>query len=167
MAIEQEQFGANAWLVDELRAQYLADPNSVSDAWRAFFQTDVLPVAPTAPAPFAASAPVPVAPPAAAPAAAAPVTAAPVAAAPAEGEPIRGAAAAIAANMTRSLEVPTATSFRNIPARLLEVNRQGINSYRSRVGLGKVSFTHVIASAIVRAIADAVPNMNNGFAEGA
>ncbi len=167
MAIEQEQFGANAWLVDELRAQYLADPNSVSDAWRAFFQTDVLPVAPAAPAPFAASAPAPVAPPAAAPAAAAPVTAAPAAVAPAEGEPIRGAAAAIAANMTRSLEVPTATSFRNIPARLLEVNRQGINSYRSRVGLGKVSFTHVIAFAIVRAIADAVPNMNNGFAEGA
>ncbi|MFM8531969.1 MAG: 2-oxo acid dehydrogenase subunit E2, partial [Ilumatobacteraceae bacterium] len=57
--------------------------------------------------------------------------------------------------------------FRNVPARLLEVNRAGINSYRSRVGLGKVSFTHIIAYAIVRAIADAVPNMNNGYAEGA
>ena len=75
------------------------------------------------------------------------------------------AGAAIAANMIKSLEVPTATSFRNVPARLLEVNRQGINNYRARVGLGKVSFTHIIAFAIVRSIADGVPNMNNGFAE--
>ena len=164
MAIEQEQFGANAWLVDELRAQYLADPNSVSDAWRSFFQTDVLPVAPSSPAAVAPAAPVAPTPAVAAAAAPAAVAAAP---APVEGEPIRGTGAAIAANMTKSLEVPTATSFRNIPARLLEVNRQGINSYRSRVGLGKVSFTHIIAYAIVRAIADAVPNMNNGFAEGA
>ena len=163
MANEPEQFGANAWLVDELRAQYLADPNSVSEAWRSFFSTDVLPSAPAA----APTAPVVTA--AVAPAVAAAVPAAAATSAPVgdviDGEPIRGAGAAIAANMTKSLEVPTATSFRNVPARLLEVNRQGINSYRARVGLGKVSFTHIIAYAIVRAIADGVPNMNNGYSE--
>ena len=161
MATRPEQFGANAWLVDELRAQYLADPASVSEAWREFFSSDVLPTAAApSPAPVTSVSAAPAAPAAPAPAAAA---AAPTAA-PA-GDPIRGAAAAIAANMTKSLEVPTATSFRNIPARLLEVNRQGINNYRARVGLGKVSFTHIIAYAIVRAIADGVPNMNNGYAD--
>ncbi|MEY4175296.1 MAG: putative 2-oxoglutarate dehydrogenase component, partial [Actinomycetota bacterium] len=80
------------------------------------------------------------------------------------GEPIRGAGVAIAQNMERSLSVPTATSFRNIPAKLLEVNRSVINGYRSRTGQGKVSFTHLIGYAIVRAIADAVPGMNNSYA---
>ncbi|MEI6401479.1 MAG: multifunctional oxoglutarate decarboxylase/oxoglutarate dehydrogenase thiamine pyrophosphate-binding subunit/dihydrolipoyllysine-residue succinyltransferase subunit, partial [Actinomycetota bacterium] len=82
------------------------------------------------------------------------------------GEPIRGAGVAIAANMERSLSVPTATSFRNVPAKLLEVNRKVINGYRSRSGQGKVSFTHLIGYAIVRAISDAVPAMNNSYAEG-
>ena len=62
---------------------------------------------------------------------------------------------------------PTATSFRDIPAKLLEVNRKVINGYRSRSGQGKVSFTHLIGYAVVRAIADAVPNMGNSFAAGA
>ncbi len=68
--------------------------------------------------------------------------------------------------MERSLSVPTATSFRNIPAKLLEVNRNVINGYRSRSGLGKVSFTHFIGYAIVRAITDAVPAMRNSFTTG-
>ncbi|MEO7371399.1 MAG: multifunctional oxoglutarate decarboxylase/oxoglutarate dehydrogenase thiamine pyrophosphate-binding subunit/dihydrolipoyllysine-residue succinyltransferase subunit, partial [Ilumatobacteraceae bacterium] len=63
--------------------------------------------------------------------------------------------------------VPTATSFRNIPAKLLEVNRKVINGYRSRSGQGKVSFTHLIGFALVRAIADAVPNMNSAYTAGA
>ncbi len=75
--------------------------------------------------------------------------------------------ATIAANMARSLTVPTATSFRNVPAKLLEVNRKVINGYRQRSGIGKVSFTHLIGYAIVRAIADAVPAMKNTFVEGA
>ena len=68
--------------------------------------------------------------------------------------------------MEASLGVPTATSFRNIPAKLLEVNRKVINGYRARSGQGKVSFTHLIGFAIVRAIADAAPNMRNGFVTG-
>jgi 2-oxoglutarate dehydrogenase E1 component len=78
-------------------------------------------------------------------------------------EPLRGVSAAIASNMEKSLTVPTATSFRNVPAKLLEVNRKVMNNYRARVGQGKVSFTHIIGYAIVRAIADNVPNMKNGY----
>ena len=69
--------------------------------------------------------------------------------------------------MERSLGVPTATSFRNVPAKLLEVNRRVINGYLGRKGSGKVSFTHLIGYAVVRAIADDVPAMNNTFVEGA
>ncbi len=68
--------------------------------------------------------------------------------------------------MEASLDVPTATSFRTMPAKLLEVNRKVINGYRSRSGLGKVSFTHLIGYAIVRAIVEAVPNMKNGYVAG-
>ena len=72
----------------------------------------------------------------------------------------------IVANMQRSLAVPTATSFRNVPAKLLEINRRVINGYLGRKGSGKVSFTHLIGYAVVRAIADDVPAMNNTFVEG-
>ncbi len=180
-------FGTNSWLVDEMYAQFVADPESVSESWREFFSDYRAPGGPALSGPAIAAAAPSVAPVVAAAgsvAAAAPapaVTAAPgaapsTAAAPggavtaeiAEiGEPIRGAGVAIAANMERSLSVPTATSFRNVPAKLLEVNRKVINGYRSRSGQGKVSFTHLIGYAIVRAIADAVPNMNNTFVEGA
>jgi len=161
-------FGANSWLVEEMYEQFRDDPASVSETWREFFE-DYRPMvaapgngaAPVAPAPAApASAPTPSALTAPAPAAAPAV--------PAEepGEPIRGAGMAIATNMERSLTVPTATSFRNVPAKLLEVNRQVINGYRSRTGQGKVSFTHLIGFAIVRAIAEAVPAMKNTFTTG-
>ena len=53
--------------------------------------------------------------------------------------------------------VPTATSFREVPAKLLEVNRRIINGYLGRTRGGKVSFTHLIGYAIVRAVADTVP----------
>ena len=64
--------------------------------------------------------------------------------------PLRGAAARIVANMEASLEVPTATSFRDVPAKLLEVNRRVINGYLGRTRGGKVSFTHLIGYAIVQ-----------------
>ena len=56
--------------------------------------------------------------------------------------------------MEASLAVPTATSFREIPAKLLEVNRKVINGYLGPDHGGKVSFTHLIGYAVVRAIAD-------------
>ncbi|HEY0518251.1 MAG TPA: 2-oxo acid dehydrogenase subunit E2, partial [Ilumatobacteraceae bacterium] len=164
-------FGANSWLVEEMYEQFRSDPDSVSETWREFFSDYKPAIAPVAAKPETVAAPSAAATgngSAPAPARAADVAqpAAPTAPADEIGDPIRGAGAAIAANMERSLTVPTATSFRNIPAKLLEVNRKVINGYRSRSGQGKVSFTHLIGYAVVRAIADAVPNMNNSYAAG-
>ncbi|HEX2063662.1 MAG TPA: multifunctional oxoglutarate decarboxylase/oxoglutarate dehydrogenase thiamine pyrophosphate-binding subunit/dihydrolipoyllysine-residue succinyltransferase subunit, partial [Acidimicrobiales bacterium] len=80
-------------------------------------------------------------------------------------EPLRGAAARIVANMEASLAVPTATSFRTVPARLLEVNRRILNNHLSRTRGGKVSFTHLIGYAVVRALQHH-PVMNSTFAPG-
>jgi len=99
------------------------------------------------------------------PAPAAAAKAAPVK--PVDGEkvsPIRGAAAAIVKNMQLSLTVPTATSVRAVPAKLLADNRIVINNHLKRTRGGKVSFTHVIGYAVVRALR-AYPNMNRHFAE--
>jgi multifunctional 2-oxoglutarate metabolism enzyme len=82
------------------------------------------------------------------------------------GEPLRGAAARIVTNMEASLGVPTATSFRNVPAKLLEVNRKVVNGYLGRTRGGKISFTHIIGYAVVRAIAETMPAMNNTYLEG-
>jgi 2-oxoglutarate dehydrogenase E1 component len=153
--------GPNAWLVDEMYEQYLADPGSVSESWKDFFQ-DYRPTGATTGTPVAAAttvAPAPPTPPS--------VVGAP---APAEaevaGEPLRGVAARIVSNMESSLSVPTATSFREVPAKLLEVNRRIINGYLGRTRGGKVSFTHIIGYAVVRAIVESVPVMNSSYLEG-
>src|SRR6266536_967855 len=80
------------------------------------------------------------------------------------GEPLRGAAARIVQAMESSLQVPTATSFRVVPARLLEVNRDVLNSHLRRQRGGKVSFTHLIGYAVVKAI-QAMPVMNSIYVE--
>ncbi len=76
---------------------------------------------------------------------------------------LRGVAAAVVKNMTSSLEVPTATSVRAVPAKLMADNRIVINNFLKRNRGGKISFTHLIGYAIVRAIGD-YPNMNRHFA---
>lgn len=81
-----------------------------------------------------------------------------------ENQVLRGAAAAVAKNMSASLEVPTATSVRAIPAKLMIDNRVVINNHLKRTRGGKISFTHLIGYAIVRAVAK-FPNMNRHFAE--
>ena len=77
-------------------------------------------------------------------------------------QPIRGVAARIVTNMEASLAVPTATSVRRVPAKLLEVNRKILNNHLSRRRGGKVSFTHLIGFAIVEALGE-VPVMNATF----
>ena len=77
---------------------------------------------------------------------------------------LRGVAARIVQNMDASLEVPTATSVRAVPAKLLVDNRIVINNHLARGRGGKVSFTHLIGWALVRALV-AHPEMNNSFAE--
>jgi multifunctional 2-oxoglutarate metabolism enzyme len=78
--------------------------------------------------------------------------------------PIRGVAARIVQNMDASLAVPTATSVRAVPAKLIADNRIVINNHLARGRGGKVSFTHLIGYALVRALAEH-PEMNNSFAE--
>ncbi|WP_413966398.1 multifunctional oxoglutarate decarboxylase/oxoglutarate dehydrogenase thiamine pyrophosphate-binding subunit/dihydrolipoyllysine-residue succinyltransferase subunit [Actinacidiphila polyblastidii] len=132
---------------------------------------DAAPAAPTPP-PAAQAPAAPAAPAAAAPAAvngaAAPAKAAPAAqaqAAPAATEyvTLRGPAAAVAKNMNASLELPTATSVRAIPVKLLFDNRIVINNHLKRARGGKVSFTHLIGYAMVQAL-KAMPTMNHSFA---
>ncbi|MFF3333662.1 multifunctional oxoglutarate decarboxylase/oxoglutarate dehydrogenase thiamine pyrophosphate-binding subunit/dihydrolipoyllysine-residue succinyltransferase subunit [Streptomyces sp. NPDC002888] len=128
--------------------------------------------APAAPKPAAAApAPAKAAAPAPAPAkpAAAKPKAAPAAeaAAPAEGPEfvtLRGPSAAVAKNMNASLELPTATSVRAVPVKLLFDNRIVINNHLKRARGGKISFTHLIGYAMVQAI-KAMPSMNHAFGE--
>src|SRR4051812_2086918 len=63
-------------------------------------------------------------------------------------QPLRGAAARVVSNMEASLAVPTATSVRAIPAKLLIDNRVVINNHLRRGRGGKVSFTHPIGFAL-------------------
>lgn len=119
--------------------------------------------APAAKAAPAAQAPAKQAPaPAAKPkAAAAPATEAP------EGPEyvtLRGPSAAVAKNMNASLELPTATSVRAVPVKLLFDNRIVINNHLKRARGGKISFTHLIGFAMVQAI-KAMPAMNYSFGE--
>ncbi len=163
--------GPNAWLVDEMHEQYLADPSSVSESWRDFFadyRRDAEPqtaAAREAVAPARAEPAAPAEPPA--------KETKPAKAAKAAQDGGRGGRAApgsgarIVANMAASLDVPTATSFRQVPAKLLEVNRRVINGYLGRTRGGKISFTHLIGFAVVRAIHDTVPVMNATFHEDA
>ena len=154
------EFGANATYVAELLNRYRANRASVDDEWRRFFDErfgetpavrEVVPA--SAPAP-AAPAPRPVVP------APAPSTPAP----PIEGErlPIRGAAARIAENMERSLEVPTATTQRQVPIKLLDENRRLINQERAAAELPKISFTHLVSWAVIRAL-QTFPGMNDAY----
>ncbi|WUM20259.1 multifunctional oxoglutarate decarboxylase/oxoglutarate dehydrogenase thiamine pyrophosphate-binding subunit/dihydrolipoyllysine-residue succinyltransferase subunit [Williamsia herbipolensis] len=77
---------------------------------------------------------------------------------------LRGAAAAVAKNMALSLQIPTATSVRAIPAKLMIDNRVVVNNHLARTRGGKISFTHILGYAIVQAV-KAFPNMNRHFAE--
>ena len=76
--------------------------------------------------------------------------------------PIRGAALKIVENMEASLSVPTATSQRRIPVKLLDENRRIINKYLAENDRGKASYTHLIAWAILRAL-DEYPQLNDGY----
>ncbi|MGW2342812.1 multifunctional oxoglutarate decarboxylase/oxoglutarate dehydrogenase thiamine pyrophosphate-binding subunit/dihydrolipoyllysine-residue succinyltransferase subunit [Streptomyces sp. NPDC001661] len=77
---------------------------------------------------------------------------------------LRGPAAAVAKNMNKSIEVPTATSVRAVPVKLLFDNRIVINNHLKRARGGKISFTHLIGYAMVQAI-KAMPSMNYSFQE--
>ncbi|MGE5277880.1 MAG: multifunctional oxoglutarate decarboxylase/oxoglutarate dehydrogenase thiamine pyrophosphate-binding subunit/dihydrolipoyllysine-residue succinyltransferase subunit [Acidobacteriota bacterium] len=141
------EFGENAGYVAELLSRYRTNPGSVDEEWRAFFRERLAEPEPARREP----------PPAAVPA--------PAGAAPAAGEErsaIRGAALRVAENMAASLAVPTATSQRQVPIKLLDENRRLLNEYRAANDLPKISFTHLVAWAILQAL-KAFPRLNDAF----
>ena len=149
-------FGVNSWLEDELYQQYLNDRRSIDDSWKHVFESNGSNGAangshPSAAAPHSAEAltvPVPEH---------RPVT----------GEtlmPLRGAAARIAENMNASLSIPLATSQRVVPVKVIDENRRIINEHRVLTGKSKISYTHIIGWAIVKAIASN-PTLNHAYAE--
>lgn len=165
-----EHFGANANYVEGLLAKYKADANSVDDSWREFFDNlmntaspldkignngavEAIPTAPATPA--ATSSPA---------AATAKEKVAIALGADIEFRPITGPSKKIVENMEESLTVPTATSTRRVPVKVLEENRKLINDHQLKRGRNKVSFTHIIAYAIIKAL-NFYPQMKHGYAE--
>jgi 2-oxoglutarate dehydrogenase E1 component len=172
-----ESFGDNAGFALELYAQYRLNPGTVGEDWRRTFEqfekrTRAGGGVPTDSSALPAGTPdlQPPAPPA--PGAAVPggVQVPPArAAAPTlrPGEkllPLIGGSATIARNMDASLTVPTATSQRVIPVKAMEENRRILNHHREAVRQSKVSFTHLVAWAIVRAL-EKHPGLNDAYAE--
>ena len=168
MSSSTSPFGQNEWLVEEMYSKFCEDPSSVDPSWHEFL-VDYAPEPTTDTQTPDNGQPSATAAPTAAPEAApAPVKAkAPAAAPPAEGDDVqvlRGAAAAVVKNMNASLDVPTATSVRAIPAKLMIDNRIVINNHLKRTRGGKISFTHLIGYALVQAVKK-FPNMNRHFTE--
>ncbi len=83
-----------------------------------------------------------------------------------QGEPetvqLKGMDRGLAKNMDASLSIPTATSIRALPARVMFDNRTVINKYLATTRGGKVSFTHLIAYAMVESLAE-MPEMNFSY----
>ncbi|HXW52891.1 MAG TPA: 2-oxo acid dehydrogenase subunit E2, partial [Myxococcota bacterium] len=148
-------FGLNESYVEILRAQWIENPLSVAKEWRDFFEDkapkksplfgeDEKPLSQTSNALMR----------------------------PAEQvqekddiitQPLMGIHKKIAENMEESLAIPTATSIRNIPMKVLEENRLVINQFLQDDARPRCSFTHIIAYAIVMAIKK-FPAMNNCYA---
>ena len=78
--------------------------------------------------------------------------------------PLRGMAKTLSTNMDQSLSIPTATSVRTIPAKLMIDNRIVINNHLRRARGGKVSFTHLIGWALVQVLKE-FPSQNVHYVE--
>ncbi len=151
---ELEKFGANTWFVEYLHKQYEDNPSEVSEQWQSFFgsetgsqdkigdkkksavRTQAQNIFPniSMPTPDQED----------------------------KLQIIAGSSARILENMNYSLTIPVATSQRTIPVKLLEENRTIINRYLHKKNRGKISFTHLIAWAIIKAVTTN-PVMNNAF----
>jgi 2-oxoglutarate dehydrogenase E1 component len=144
---------ANAGFAQVMYEEFLRDPGSVDTEWRQLFESGVVGEAP----PLNGTAR-PVAAAAAEPAATPAVSAV-------SAVPIKGPAARLVQNMTESLTVPTATTFRELPVARLEGERKALNDALKQAARSeKISFTHLIAWAIVRATKQH-PVMGHAFAE--
>ncbi|MEY4714024.1 MAG: hypothetical protein RIQ37_354, partial [Actinomycetota bacterium] len=177
-------FGANEWLVAEMYNQWQQNPDSVDKSWWPILeryqlaQRGIPAATPVASAPAAApevsTATAAITVPIAKVSAAAPTNTPVPADLPQatvtteisgeiDAEPevniLRGMAKTLSTNMEASLTIPTATSVRAVPAKLLIDNRIVINSHLKRTRGGKVSFTHLIGYAVVQALKE-FPSQN-------
>jgi 2-oxoglutarate decarboxylase len=84
---------------------------------------------------------------------------------PAGAQTLRGGDAMLARYMTESLKIPTATSFRTFAVTTLDGRRRQLNEALKAAGQDfKVSFTHLIGFAIIRAM-ETHPTMGHSFQE--
>ena len=164
------QFGINSWLEDELFQQYQHDQRSVDESWKSVFDRSNGDSAAPAQANGAPAAKMPTTTAVQRHAPSSPPVSTAVSA-PAHqtvaGEqlvPLRGAAARIAENMTASLSIPTATSQRVIAVKVIDENRRILNEHRAMLGKSKISYTHIIAWAIVKAV-ETNPTLNHAYAQ--
>lgn len=146
-------FGLNESYVEILRAQWIENPLSVAKEWRDFFedkpaQKTAVKTEPTAKETSFSSVEKIETP----------------SYADEDLVPLMGIGKKIAQNMEESLVVPTATSVRNIPMKVLEENRVIINQYLSDDARPRCSFTHVIAYALVSALKK-YPALNNSYSD--
>ncbi len=77
-------------------------------------------------------------------------------------KPLKGVSSKISDNMEDSLEIPTATSLRTIPVKMLMEDRRVINMYLEKRLQPKATLTHFIAWAIIKALRD-YPQINHHF----
>ncbi len=161
---DPSQPSVNSWLEDELFLEYQYDRKVVDAAWTDVFESNGHTPKPQNGAPKVVEATVVEH--RALPAPRHEEARPPIAVSPGDQlVPLRGPALRIAENMTASLSMPVATSQRAMPIKVLDENRRAINSHRSLTGQSKVSYTHLVAWAIVRSIIDAVPAVNQAYTE--
>lgn len=160
----EENFGANATYVEGLYDRFKGDPSSVDESWRTYFSDLLNRQVPQEPGgngqPLtesvqAAAMKVQTAEPPA-------KQAQTVISGDFEVKPLTGISKVIVENMEESLTVPTATSTRRMPVKVLDENRRIINENLNSHGHGKVSYTHIIGWAIVKALKE-YPQLNFGF----
>jgi len=175
--------GFNTGYVEELYREFLENPESVSESWQEFFadfkpsesfvaaqenRTAVGAAKPDLTTAREVSEQVAESPaPESATSTQALDTSAPDAEAPTPEtptKPLRGAAAKVVENMEASLAIPTATSVRHIPVKLMAENRRLLNEYQRQIGGEKVSYTHIIAFAVVKGLLS-IPNLNSTYSK--
>lgn len=151
---EIEKFGSNTWFVEALYEDFLENPDSVPEQWKQYFKgeqpskTKSSSTAKTSGTKKTTTKDIQM----------------PTAGSDDELKIIAGSSARIVDNMEDSLSVPVATSQRVIPVKLMEENRLLLNNYLIKEGMKKISFTHIVGYAIVKAL-QIRPAMNNAYTE--
>lgn len=140
----------NSAFIEQMYFEYLRNPQSVSQAWREYFENKH----DTPPEIIKSNV------------GEIPKHEIPNSYIPKEGETLEALlsiSAKIAGNMEESIQIPTATSVRAIPVKVLDENRRIINRFLEKVNRSKVSFTQIMAWAVVRALKK-YPALNDAFA---